>query len=61
MKYQVLIAEHYDTVVEVDADSEDKAFDKVERGDWSDDNIIKKDLNFRTTVDVLLFGYVTYE
>jgi len=42
MKYEVLVSEHYATSVVVDADSE---------GDWEDNDIIKKKLIDRMTVE----------
>ena len=44
MKYEVLVSEHYATSVVVDADSEKEAMDKVDQGDWYDNDIVKKKL-----------------
>ena len=51
MKYEVLVSEHYATSVVVDADSEKEAMDKVDQGDWEDNDIIKKKLIDRMTVE----------
>jgi len=44
MKYEVLVSEHYATSVVVDAGSEKEAMDKVDQGDWYDNDIVKKKL-----------------
>ena len=54
MNYKVLLAEHYGTWIKVEADSEDEALDKAEKGDWSE--TIKTDLLDRMVVgDVELY------
>ena len=44
MKYEVLVSEHYATSVVVDAGGEKEAMDKVDQGDWYDNDIVKKKL-----------------
>ena len=51
MKYEVLVSEHYATSVVVKAGSEKEAMDKVDQGDWEDNDIIKKKLIDRMTVE----------
>ena len=50
MKYEVLVSEHYATSVVVEAGSEKEAMDKVDQGDWYDNDIVEKKLIDRMTV-----------
>ena len=51
MKYEVLVSEHYATSVVVEAGSEKEAMDKVDQGDWEDNDIVEKKLIDRMTVE----------